>query len=268
MEEEFFVVLPSNTISDEFPQNKISNFSIGLPTQLTLGSYNWEVALAEISYPHTWYNIDESFAFIDVTVYTYNGSDSEANQKRLNISPGHYNNGVELIYKINQTLKANLYQSKFRYSEKSNKASVILYISDEFEEVVRLPTKLASVLGFHKNYLGTRFLTIPKPSTSLWREDAESCVDLSINTHNLFIYTNIIKETLVGNQYVPLLRTVPTLEKNRNTYVSVQFTNFHYIPLVSNYIKQITIDIRDDQGDNIKFQSGKVTVKLHFRRKV
>ena len=39
-----------------FPDNKTSNFLTKLPRTLQLDG-EWEVGLAEIDYPHTWYNI-------------------------------------------------------------------------------------------------------------------------------------------------------------------------------------------------------------------
>ena len=274
MEKEFYVLLPSNTKSDEFPNNTISNFSIGLPKQLELGSDSWETSLVSISYPHTWYNIDRSFAYINIKetiVSTLVNNDPIINKQKLPFSPGYYNSGKEIVEKLNTTLKDHSYRSKFTYDDQSNKVSVLISLKPDKEESIVLPKDLASILGFHTRYLNTSYPIFPvinpnDPEEGTFDKiDATSCVDLNIKTHNLFIYTNIVKDTLVGNYFVPLLRTVPTREKNRNTYVSVSFTNPYYLPLVSNYIKQITIDIKDDQGENIKFQSGKVTAKLHFR---
>ena len=90
-------------------------------------------------------------------------------------------------------------------------------------------------------------------------------VNLNIKTHNIFVYTNIVKEILVGNSYLPLIRTVATREENRGGYVSENFIAPYYLPLSSNYIKHIMMELRDDQGENIKFRGGKVTVMLHFR---
>ena len=55
MESEFYVTLPSNSSMQYFPDNKTSNFVTKLPRTLQLDG-EWEVGLAEIVYPHTWYN--------------------------------------------------------------------------------------------------------------------------------------------------------------------------------------------------------------------
>ena len=58
MESEFYATLPSNSSVHYFPDNKTSNFLTKLPRTVQLNG-EWEVGLAEIDYPHTWYNIRE-----------------------------------------------------------------------------------------------------------------------------------------------------------------------------------------------------------------
>ena len=58
MESEFYVMLPSNSPMEYFPDNKTSNFVTKLSRTLQLDG-KWEVGLAEIVYPDTWYNICE-----------------------------------------------------------------------------------------------------------------------------------------------------------------------------------------------------------------
>ena len=40
-----------------FHDNKTSNFKVNLPKPLELDPTKWEVALSEIQFPHSWYNI-------------------------------------------------------------------------------------------------------------------------------------------------------------------------------------------------------------------
>ena len=58
MESEFYVILPSNSSMQYFPDNKTSNFVTKLSKTVQLDG-ECEVGLAEIDYPHTWYNISE-----------------------------------------------------------------------------------------------------------------------------------------------------------------------------------------------------------------
>ena len=53
MNTDFFVTLPSNT---KVIGNITSNFKVRLPEKLKLEG-QWEVAMVEIMYPHSWYNV-------------------------------------------------------------------------------------------------------------------------------------------------------------------------------------------------------------------
>ena len=83
---------------------------------------------------------------------------------------------------------------------------------------------------------------------------------------NLYIYSDIVKYSLVGNIYAPLLRIVPHGKKPTLGYRNIQFQHRYYLPLNTENIKQIGIFLYDNQGELIKFRSGKVTVVLHFRK--
>ena len=54
MESEFYVMLPSNSSREYFPDNKTSNI-VTEPSRTLQLDGEWEVGLAEIDYPHTWY---------------------------------------------------------------------------------------------------------------------------------------------------------------------------------------------------------------------
>ena len=58
MESEFYLTLPSNSFMQYFPHNKTSNYVTKFSRTLQLDG-EWEVGLAEIDYPHAWYDIRE-----------------------------------------------------------------------------------------------------------------------------------------------------------------------------------------------------------------
>ena len=84
---------------------------------------------------------------------------------------------------------------------------------------------------------------------------------------NIYVYSDVVSETYVGHQYVPLLRTVPIKKENQNKYVTESFEQLRYMPLARNFIEQIEIRLADEYGENIRFEWGKVVITLHFRRK-
>ena len=90
------------------------------------------------------------------------------------------------------------------------------------------------------------------------------CLSLSTgNVSSLYVYTNIIHSQYVGGVKVPLLRIVG-VEGQHGKSVTKTFDRPQYLPVCRQILDIIEIDIKDDAGDSISFQYGKVVVKLHF----
>ena len=58
----FYITLPSNASQDIFKANTISDFGMDLAWTIDLEG-EWEVALTEISYPHSWLNLPRDDAY-------------------------------------------------------------------------------------------------------------------------------------------------------------------------------------------------------------
>ena len=67
MESEFYVMLPSNSSIQYFPDNKTAKFVTKLSRTLQLDGV-WEAGPAEIVCPHTWYNIREGKNSVEIYV--------------------------------------------------------------------------------------------------------------------------------------------------------------------------------------------------------
>ena len=81
----------------------------------------------------------------------------------------------------------------------------------------------------------------------------------------LYIYTDIIDYQLVGSGRIPLLRNI-VLDYNASRKTTwVHYDQPHYLRVNQTEIRSILIDIRDDNGNKILFDSGSITIKLHFR---
>ena len=57
---QFYPHLPSDSRLDTFLDNTLTEYRVGLPQTITLEG-EWEVALTEIHYPHSWNNIERGF---------------------------------------------------------------------------------------------------------------------------------------------------------------------------------------------------------------
>jgi hypothetical protein len=81
----------------------------------------------------------------------------------------------------------------------------------------------------------------------------------------LYVYCDIIDYQLVGDVHAQLLRCCNTVSVS-DSYVHLIYDSPHYIKVTNNYVSDINISIFLDNGDIVKFKSGKkLFVKLHFR---
>ena len=63
----------------------------------------------------------------------------------------------------------------------------------------------------------------------------------------------------------PLLRIVE-ISGQKGEITHIQYDQPRYVPLQKKAFGSIEIDIRDDLGEKISFDSGKLIVTLHFRK--
>ena len=90
--------------------------------------------------------------------------------------------------------------------------------------------------------------------------------DINCGINNFFIYTNIVQQSDVGNTFAPIITTIPIKRSNDGWGGSVvhEPKNLIYRRLQTRIFDTIEIDIRDDSGQQVQFESGSVVIKLHF----
>lgn len=91
--------------------------------------------------------------------------------------------------------------------------------------------------------------------------------DMRLTCYNIFIYSNLVRETLVGNVMVPILRAVPVDKEMDGKYVGLSFDRLHYRPIAGNFFEYIDIKLTNDMGENLKFTWGKVVVTISLRKR-
>ena len=89
--------------------------------------------------------------------------------------------------------------------------------------------------------------------------------NLQTGIHALYIYCDLLQFTHVGDVKAPLLRVVDSGEEIGGV-VTRYYERPRYVPLQKKSFDSIQIVIRDDLGEKIQFESGKVLLTLHFRR--
>ena len=99
---QFYLHLPSNASLNKFPTNTLTEYRVCLPQTISLTG-DWEVALTEIHYPHSWSNVQGNF---ENRFYLCN-QELDGVWESLIVPPGYYSSAADLITKINEVINAN-----------------------------------------------------------------------------------------------------------------------------------------------------------------
>jgi hypothetical protein len=117
----FYITLPSDSSANYYPDNTIAHFVTKLPERIRLeGEY--EMGLAEIIYPHTWYNVDnEDKKYWAVAI----GSGSNRMQT-VYLPSGYYESGSDIATVLNREFSRLVQDVKaeFSYSESMGRFSL------------------------------------------------------------------------------------------------------------------------------------------------
>ena len=91
-------------------------------------------------------------------------------------------------------------------------------------------------------------------------------MNLEAGLNSLYIYSDVIEAQIVGDSMVPLLRILQ-VEGKDGDIVSRTFQDPPYFPASRKSFDSIEVNIKDDTGERVPFESGKVIVQLHFRER-
>ena len=140
-----------------------------------------------------------------------------------------------------------------------NKALLQSEIVVESEETIKVHRKLANILGFIDK---VEFANVGN-TPSLPRAYAGDVVpDINLLTFILYIYSDIVYPTRVGNTIVPILGIIHCDSRLDSQYTHRTLPILNYIPVIGNVLSKIELKITDTTGDLIHFQFGKVIIRL------
>lgn len=275
----FYVTLPSNSSTNIF-DNTISNFTTQLHLPITLNG-PYEVALVEFSYDHYWK--------VDIGQLKYYHSDNVVFE--LDVEHQDGDTIESLMSKINEELNMAVIQHE---TQKLTELNINVDQSEMRTRVVKKLKKKNSInnlsdtfpfLTFNSRLHQLEIKTISDSDQLRFEGPITHLLGLdfmlnSLNTpikidrkyengiyiiNNLYVYSDIIKYQYIGDTLSPLLRTINIQSNKVLSTESVIYDSPHYIPVNKSSIDTINIKIKDELGNNIKFERGKSIVKLHFR---
>lgn len=260
MNNQFFIVLPSNSSMDLYPNNKTSSFKVNLSNALMLDSTKWEVALSEIQFQHTWYNIRDGKNIIFKELkHVPHEKKTVGIRTKITIPPGHYSSVDDILTELDK----NDYTQKMRRIDYQFNAL-------SRRTLITLPKQ--SNLDMNGSDIGRCLGFDEKTMLNNVRSDKEtSVVSYSIATtenmyKSIYVYMDIIENQYVGDVKVPLLRVIP-INSSYGDVSCVKYDKPHFISLNRSNIQTIEVNLMDDAGEFISFEAGKAIVTLVFRRK-
>ena len=95
---------------------------------------------------------------------------------------------------------------------------------------------------------------------------ATDTFDLKNSIFFLFVYSDIVSYSVVGNTKAPLLRVCDTEGEYGHTAKAI-FNHPYYVPIARNDFDTVDININTELGVPVPLEFGKSVVILHFRRK-
>ncbi|KAL9961204.1 hypothetical protein ACROYT_G030105 [Oculina patagonica] len=231
---QFYLHLPSNSSLDKYPNNTLTEYRVCLPQTVSLTG-DWEVALTEIHYPHSWNNLQGNFA----TRFDIRNHELFGQWESFRVPPGYYSSIGDIILKMNELVdneKRFGDDVKFTYDTLNRKVTVHLQNNAElfFDDIGYL-------LGFPPRQ--------PFSTTTT----ADRAVDLEYGFHDLYVYCDIVQPQYVGDALVPLLRIVP-VEGNDGQRISKSFVRPQYIPVSRKQFQSIEVNIKRDTGASVPFE--------------
>ena len=146
---QFYLHLPSNASLDKFPTNTLTEYRICIPQTISLAG-DWEVALTEIHYPHSWNNVQGN---VENRFYLCN-QELDGMWKSLIVPPGYYSSVADLITKIHEVINANgRFKDELQLSFDTLNQKVTVYLQNNVEVYF---SDIGQKLGFSPNKIISR----------------------------------------------------------------------------------------------------------------
>ena len=166
------MILPSNSSMKTYPDNTLNHHVTALSNRIELDG-DWEVALSEILFKRTWYNIrEDEYMLIIIT---------SGNEIDIFLLESFYFDVYQLVDRCNRMIERNIkdagtiVDTTFAYDATLRKISVHVGA----DKVVTLSSDLASIMGSSPRQLTFREERNTK-ETSLWTRTEDSIVYASI----------------------------------------------------------------------------------------
>lgn len=284
----FYVNLFSNvSLQGDSKSNTGASFNTELAGPISLDG-DYEVGLAEISYPCSWYNLPTPAA---VRLINVGGPASDIQTQVL--PAGNYKTKEILVQECNKLIQMFTFDdlipsaslphlfiqghTQLVFMASSNpRSKYYIVFSDRLRGLLGSTISICEhasqlLYGEGREDLSDRYSkmrhTVIKEAMDKTENDLPYNGDISGGLQTLLVYSDITRHVLVGDKLAPLLRAVHVTHNTRfGAQVNFHYDRPEYKPLLQREIRHIRIGIYDDSGQLVPFNFGRVRCTLIFRR--
>lgn len=241
-----FLVVPSNSEAKSYPENNTSNFTVPLPYSITFGK-GWKVALLEIQLPMTFYNLDDNLRQNRITLVE--GTEEDL----VNLTPGLYTTADSLIEEVNERIAdSKLNFRQFKYEKVTRK----VYIQLRENQKIKFSSRIASILSLPD----TLKYSPSRKSTKTFKSKTQ--IDPWRDFHHLFVYSDIVENSVLNDSMTPLLQTVNVPSNQFGSLLVRSYFPPEFIGTRYEHYSALKVWIRNEAQDFVRFRSGPVVLKL------
>jgi hypothetical protein len=246
---DFYLTLLSNASMGINPDNKTSNFRVHLPKTITLEG-RWRVAVTEIHYQYNFLNVtrgNNSFHF------NIGGS-----YHKFDLFPGFYGKIDDIVDEINLVSSSDRQDGDMLIVDTDTNKTNFSREAMQYVKSIKFENRLALQLGYEPNEdIFPHFLKTPQIS------------DVSRGIPDeILVYCDIVEPQIVGDELSRIIRIVSIPKKDAffGQPVQHEFQRLQYIDVARKQFDTISIELRDKTGEFLAFESGTVTLVLHFEK--
>lgn len=264
---DFYLTLVSNSSMKYYSDNRTNCFTVHLPQYINLNG-PWKVALVEIHYPFTFFNITNH----NNSVFINYNSDKE-DTHIVKLETGCYDNINDLLLIINKLIESYTNNEQFityDYVTKRLKINDIFVTNNEksSDNVIARPEKPLFSISF-EGRLAMQLGFAPNENI-ISHSLSPHAVNLGLGVPEEFlVYCDIVESQIIGDTSSKVLRIINTVSGEKVLFgqsCHKEFNPPHYIEVNEKKIEKVSIDIRDMAGNYLPFQFGVLTIKLHFKQ--
>jgi hypothetical protein len=247
---QFYVVLPSDSSVNYFPDNTVAHYKTKLAKRVCTDA-EYEVAITELMYPMNMHNfVPKDPLVVDVQIYRCE------NWFKWQLESGYFKDGETLAEFLNTELTTN-----FKKSFYLENLVEPIFTYDKLQKQIR-----CSFQGTRERTDASSYFNWEPESAGLQKGFISFLANpLELIEYNImYIYCDIVTPYLVGDVQTPLLRAIG-VKGERDETITVTFEKPYYLPVARRDFDQIEININTELGAPVPFSGGKSLAVLHFR---